>query len=89
MEVPLDMVVPPPLFAVVTDSPGASNCRKDAEFEKLETTSLSEVEPTPITFERQAGVVIAFVKDSFPEAATVSTPAARRSAIAFNCEATA
>jgi hypothetical protein len=64
--------------------PGASNVKKKALLEKLDTVLTvvpmlpSSVEPTLIALEIQAGKEIPFVLPPFPDAITVAMPIERR-----------
>src|SRR5262245_49262571 len=76
-EVPSAVVNPPRTVDDVIDSPGANRVRKDATFEKYETSSVSPVEPTLTAEGTQAGEASASRCPSFPEATMDTMPAER------------
>ena len=78
IEVPLMKPKPPPGKDELMDSPGARSDKKDATFEKLDTTSFLVVEPTLIAVEMHPGALIELVESSFPDAITVAMPTERR-----------
>src|SRR5512145_1561331 len=59
-------------------SPGAKSVRNGATFENQETSSVGPVDPTLTAVGTQPGAAIEFEDPSFPDAAMVAMPAARR-----------
>ena len=95
IEVPLNVLKPPPGTDDVIHSPGASIVRNDALFENAETPSVgvapllpSFVDPTLMAVEMQLGKEIPMVEDAvdeFPDEITVAIPTLLRLSMAvFN-----
>jgi hypothetical protein len=78
IDVPSRASKAPPGSDETIDSPGARSERNGALFEKYESTSDFEVEPTLIADEMHAGDDRFDVDPLLPDATTVATPIDRR-----------